>query len=212
MTTIYISRHSIPMRNLINTYNASDIEQIRNEKNPLSIEREYKAKLLSNVKELESIDILYSSHYVRAMSTAKYIAENNNILINVDERLGERKFGVNSMSELPKSFYIDQFTNWDYKLPNGESLNEVSNRMNNILDEILIKHKDKRVAIISHGTALSAMLSKYCNIVLNDSTEEVEIYFNNKLIFNGKWNCPELFKLVFNDNKLISIENIKIGE
>ncbi|CCZ59591.1 phosphoglycerate mutase family protein [Clostridium sp. CAG:710] len=144
------------------------------------------------------------------MSTAKYIAEKNNIILNVDERLGERRFGVNNISELPSTFFEDQFRNWDYKLTNGESVNEVSKRMNEALSEILDVNRDKKIAIISHGTAISAMLKKWCNIKLNEETKLVEIYFNNKLVFDGNWKCPELFKLEFDDNNnLISIKNIK---
>ena len=79
MTTVYISRHSEPFRKLIGEYNANEVEQLRNEKNPLSVNGEQYAKELSEREELQKIDVLYSSHYVRAMSTAKYIAERNNI-------------------------------------------------------------------------------------------------------------------------------------
>lgn len=118
MTTIYLLRHSQPFRKLLGEYNASEIEQIRNEKNPLSLDGERLAKEISENKELQNIDVIYSSHYVRTMCTAKYIAENNQIKLNVDERLGERKFGVNNMSELPEAFFEEQFRNWDYKLKN----------------------------------------------------------------------------------------------
>ena len=105
MTIVYLMRHSKPFRKLLGEYNANEIEQIRNEKNPLSCEGEELAKEMSKYNELQSINILYSSHYVRAMSTAKYISENNNIPLNVDERLGERKFGVKDMSDLPSNYF-----------------------------------------------------------------------------------------------------------
>lgn len=210
MTIVYISRHSQPFRKFLGEYKVNEIEQIRNEKNLLSVDGEKYAEQMSNLPELLKVEILYSSHYVRAMSTAKYIAEKNNIILNVDERLGERRFGVNNMSELPSTFFEDQFRNWDYKLTNGESVNEVSKRMNEALSEILDVNRDKKIAIISHGTAISAMLKKWCNIKLNEETKLVEIYFNNKLVFDGNWKCPELFKLEFDDNNnLISIKNIK---
>ena len=209
MTTIYITRHSQPFRKLLGEYNVNEIEQIRNEKNPLSVEGEKRALALSEYPELEGIDVLYSSHYVRAMSTAKYIAEHNNILLNVEERLGERKFGVKSMDELPETFFEDQMNDWDYKLPDGESLNEVAERTQEVILEILHKNKDKKIAIVSHGTALSVMLSKWCDIKVNYETKLIEIYFNNNLVFAGKWECPELFKLEFENDKLISIENIR---
>lgn len=188
----------------------NEIEQIRNEKNPLSVNGEKYAEEMSNYSELLNVEALYSSHYVRAMATAKYIAEKNNIVLNVDERLGERRFGINDMKELPSDFFEEQFRNWDYKLPNGESTNEVSKRMNEVLNEILNDNKNKKIAIISHGTAISTMLKKWCNIKLNEETKLIEIYFNDKLVFDGNWGCPELFKLEFDgDNNLISIKNIK---
>jgi len=208
-TIVYLSRHSQPFRNLIGNYEVREIEQIRNEKNPLSPTGEKLAEQMSNYQELNNIDVWYSSHYVRAMCTAKYIAEKNNIVLNVDERLGERKFGVNSMSELPKNFFEEQFRNWDYKIENGESANDVFKRTNEVILEILNKHKNKKIAIISHGTAISIMLSTWCDVKLNEDTKLIEIYFNGKLVFNGDWNCPELFKLTFNEDKLISIENIR---
>lgn len=210
MTTIYISRHSQPFRKLLGKYEVNEKEQIRNEKNPLSVDGEKYAEEMSNYSELLNIDVLYSSHYVRAMATAKYIAEKNNIVLNVDERLGERKFGVNDMKELPSDFFEHQFRNWDYKLPNGESTNEVSIRMNEVLNEILNNNKNKKIVIISHATAISTMLKTWCNIKLNEETKLIEIYFKDKLVFDGNWQCPELFKLDFNEeNNLINIQNIK---
>lgn len=210
MKTVYLLRHSQPFRNLLGEYNANETEQLRNEKNPLSVTGEKLAKELSEIEELQNIDVIYSSNYIRAMCTAKYIAEKNNIKLNIDERLGERKFGVNNMSELPITYFEDQFRNWDYKLDNGESINEVSKRMNEVILEILNQNKNNRIAIVSHGTAISAMLKKWGDVILNENTKLIEFYFKNKLIFNGNWNCPETFKLIFDDNnQLIKIENIK---
>ena len=73
-TTIYLIRHSIPLNNK-EYVNSSDTLQIKNEKNPLSKEGEQKAKDLSELQELKNIDKVISSNYVRAISTAKYIAE-----------------------------------------------------------------------------------------------------------------------------------------
>ena len=210
MTTIYLIRHSQPFRKLLGEYNVNEVEQLRNEKNPLSVEGEVLAQELSEKIELQNIDVIYSSHYVRAMCTAKYIAENNQIKLNVDERLGERKFGVNKISELPPTYFEDQFRNWDYKLENGESANEVSRRMNSAILDILNNNNGKNIAIVSHGTAISAMLKTWCDVKLNEETKLIEIYFNDKFVFDGNWKCPELFKLEFDDkNNLININNIR---
>lgn len=208
-TIVYISRHSQPFRDLLGNYCVEEKEQIRNEKNPLSGTGEKRAEKLSEYKELQDVDIIYSSHYVRAMSTAKYIAERNHIKLNVDQRFGERKFGINSMKELPLTFFEDQFKNWNYKLPYGESLNEVANRMQEGILDILKQHEGKKLVLVSHGTALSTMLSKWCSINLNENTKLVEIYFKEKLIFDGNWDTPELFKLEFDGYNLANIENIR---
>jgi 2,3-bisphosphoglycerate-dependent phosphoglycerate mutase len=202
-------RHSRPFRDLLGDYNANENFQMRNEKNPLSAEGEERARLLSEKECLNNIDAVYSSHYVRAMSTAKYICEKNNIVLNVDERFGERKFGISSFSELPQDFFGHQMEDWDYKIGSGECLNEVFNRMYSGFADLLKKYKGKNVVLVSHGTALSVLFSKWCNLVYNPNKDVIEIYFQNQFVFDGKWNTPELFKLVFEDDVLESIENIK---
>ncbi len=85
-TIIYLIRHSEQLK-LKGENFSNDSSQIKNEKIPLSIKGEFLAQSLSNIEELKNIDVLFSSNYVRAISTAKYIAEKNNIEINIDERL-----------------------------------------------------------------------------------------------------------------------------
>lgn len=44
----------------------------------------------------------------------------------------------------------------------------------------------------------------------NEETKLIEFYFNDKLVFDGNWNCPELFKLDFDENNnLINIKNVR---
>lgn len=90
-TYIYIIRHSevLKIENNINYVNEDD--QIRNEKIILSVDGERKAEKLSKIKELKNLDMLWSSNYVRAISTAKYLSLKNNIKINIDENFNERK-------------------------------------------------------------------------------------------------------------------------
>ncbi len=85
-TTIYLVRHSEQLK-IKGEIFSKESSQIKNEKIPLSINGEALALNLSNIEEFKNIDVLFSSNYVRAISTAKYIAEKNNIEINIDERL-----------------------------------------------------------------------------------------------------------------------------
>ena len=89
-TTVYLIRHSKQLR-IMNKLVKNEESQISNEKIILSVEGEKKAKEISKLRELSNIEILWSSNYVRAIATAKYIAEQNKIEINIDENFNERK-------------------------------------------------------------------------------------------------------------------------
>ena len=205
MTTVYLVRHSKPLK-VNNTFNNDNL-QVQNEKSSLSIEGEQIAKDKLNNKEFDKIDVLFSSSYVRAIQTAKYVAEKNNLEINIVSDLGERKFGINSWEELPENFERKQFLDENYKIGNGESQKEVSNRMYYTIMKILNENKNKRVAIVSHATAISFLLKKWCNINIVD--DELRYNFNNNVIFDGHFNYCETFKLEFDDNnELVDIKNI----
>ena len=60
------------LKDINNDYNNESL-QLQNEKMPLSIEGEELASNISKEEELQSIDVVTSSNYVRAMSNAKYI-------------------------------------------------------------------------------------------------------------------------------------------
>lgn len=212
-TTIYLMRHSEPFRKLNGSYNSLENEQIRNEKNILSINGELKAKKMSNLNALCNIDILFSSHYVRAMSTAKYIAEKNNIKLNVDENLGERKFGVNDIvNDILPDFYEKQFLNWNYKIQHGECLNEVSLRMYQIINKIIADNIGKKIVIVTHSTAILAYLKNYFTLYYNKITQHCEVYLNDRLLFDGKFETPHLFKLTFDKNlNITEFKNLHIS-
>ena len=89
-TTIYLMRHSEQVKPNEDLYDTK-LSQLQNEKNVLSENGKLLAKKLSELQDLQNIDLLYSSHYERAIATAKYIAEKNNIDIRVDERLRRTK-------------------------------------------------------------------------------------------------------------------------
>ena len=206
MTTIYLIRHSKPMK-VNNTFN-SDSLQIQNEKSSLSIEGEQIAKDKLNKKEFDGIDIIFSSNYVRTIQTAKYLSEKNNAEINVISDLGERKFGIDSWDELPDNFERKQFLDENYKLNNGENQKEVRDRMYSAIMKILYENKNKRIAIVSHGTAISYLLKIWCDIQIVDN--KLRYSFNDNILLDGYFNYCETFKLEFDDsNNLINIQNIK---
>ena len=197
---VYLIRHSKPLK--VNNDKNMDSLQIQNEKQPLSIEGENIAREKLNIEKL------YSSSYVRAISTAKYIAENNNIEINVINDFGERKFGINSWDELPDNFGEKQFLDENYKTEFGESQKEVRERTFNALMNVL-KNDEEKIAIVFHSTAMLFLLMTWCKVI--PDKDKYNVIFNNNIVFCGKYfDYCEIFKLTFDDkNKLINIENIK---
>ncbi len=203
MTTIYLMRHSIALKDINNDYNNESL-QLQNEKMPLSIEGEELASNISKESELQNIDVVISSNYVRAMSTAKYISNANNESLIVNSAFGERKFGVNSWDELPTDFGLRQNNDENYKVGDGESQKEVRERVYKALMNVIDKYKDKRIVIVSHGSAILWLLKQWCDVNLVDKY----VMFNGKIILEDNvFNCTT-FKLEFDDRKLVNIEKV----
>ena len=139
MTTVYLVRHSEPFKIHKGIEKVSESLLFSNIKTPLSVNGEKLAEKLSENPEFNNLDVVWSSDYVRAMSTAKYFAERNNLKVNISNQLGERKHGVNSWNDLPLGFEERQFQDENYKVGDGESQRITRNRMltelHNILNE-----------------------------------------------------------------------------
>ena len=207
MTTIYLMRHSEPFKTHLGIEDTTEGLLFNNMKTPLSINGEKLAEKISNNLEFDNIDIVWSSNYARAMSTAKYFASKNNLKVNISDKLGERIHGVNSWSELPEDFEKKQLVDENYKINNGESQKEVRKRMLNAINNILDKYQNKKILIISHATAISFLLKNWCDIKIEN--DKLRYNYNGITLLYGYFNYCETFKLEFDENKtLIDIEHI----
>lgn len=204
-TVVYFMRHSEPFKEHRGLKNAKESILIENEKSPLSIKGEKLAEAWADNHEFDNLDSVWSSNYVRAMSTAKYFAYKNNLKVNIDERLNERIHGVLSWDELPNDFEFRQFVDPNYKIGDGENRREVSDRYYSLLVECLNQFRGKKVLIVSHASAIFFLLMRLCDIKsLN------ECLFKDKVFFDGNWSYLETFKLEFDsNNELVSIINIR---
>ena len=211
MTTVYLIRHSVRMkRDNIETYNTTQPRIIREEKIILSSEGEKRAEILSKEQELQNIDILYTSNCVRTLQTAKYMMESQNLKAHIDERLDERRIGIINDKEVP-DWFIRQYKDFDYKTIGGESMREVRNRFSEVIDEILNKNQNKRIAVFTHGYAITSYLLKYCKLI-HISEERLEVEYNGKTLYNKRLNAPEVFKLTFDNQELKNIELIEFDD
>ena len=208
-TVVYLIRHSeaTPRVNL-KYISSGDNRQIDNEKWFLSVSGEKRAEELSKCDELKNIDSVYSSNYVRSLETAKYIALENNTIINIDERLNERKIGDLGDMEW-KEFTRLQTKKHDFKLSGGESLNQTKKRMVEAMKNILMFESGNRVAIVSHSTAITCLLSSWCESGLNFD-DQIILTYNEKTIVDGNFTAPHVFKVTFDGMNVLDVEYLDI--
>ena len=154
-TIIYLIRHAetIEEEGIRNT---NEDSQLINEKEILSVYGEEQAKKLSEYIELKKIDVIWSSSYTRAKATAKYIANTNNLHINLDSNLHERKLGnLKELGEFMKDKKTrdpsqEQLVYRKFKTSDGESAEDTKQRMTEFFNKILKEYKGKKIAIVSH--------------------------------------------------------------
>ena len=205
-TIIYLIRHAetIDENGIRNT---SEDLQIINEKEILSVEGEAQAKKLSENEELKNLDIIWSSSYTRAKATAKYIANVNNLPINLDDNLSERKLGnLQELGEFMKDKNTrdpsqEQLLDRTFRTSDGESAEQTRKRMNTFFDKILKDYEEKRIAVSSHGGSIKFFLLNWCTV-----NENVKLVYNKNTILNIKSPC--LLKLTFRKDELIDLEQL----
>ena len=208
MKTIYLIKHSAPFVEIDNYTDYKNVPWNDYNRNMiLSSEGEDKAKKLCKIEEIKNIEVLYSADSFRAIGTAKYIAEINNLKIKLDRRINERNLGVNTISELPNNQTVHSFNNKDYKFGTGESLNEVDERFNSFIDDIL-KSNCSKIALCIHGIIMMSFLQNNADFLFDG--KKMKLIFNNKEIYNDKMKSPMVFKITYdNDNRLSNIEFIE---
>ena len=208
MKTIYLIRHSAPFVEIDNYEDFKSVSWNEYNRNMiLSSEGEEKAKKLCDIEEFKDIDAIYSADSFRAIGTAKYVAEMNDLKIRLDKRINERNLGVNTISELPENFSKDSFDNKELKYRNGESLNEVDNRFNSFINEVL-ESNNSNIALFIHGIIMMSYLQN--NTDFSFDGRSMKLIFNERIVYDDKMKNPLVIKLFFDDNNnIINIEYIE---
>ena len=203
---IYLIRHSSPFVEIDNysDYNNANWHDY-NRNMILSVLGEQKANELTKIDELINIKDIYSSDSFRAISTAKYLSELNDTKIKLDERINEREFGVDYLNQLPDDFTKKSFDDKNYKVFKGESLNEMDKRFNDFIDELLNSGVDKSIIVI-HGIMLLSFFQNHCDFDFDGKI--VTVKFNGKMIVEEKPKSPGVYKITYEDKKIIDIDVI----
>lgn len=191
MTELYIIRHAERW----DGYTFPDIPNT-DDLVPLSTAGEAEAIKLSKCKDLENINIIYTSPTTRSINTIKYLAEKRKIPTYYDKRLLHRIFGeINHGDRKAVNDFISrQWQDFDYKLVDGESMNEVKLRFYRSLRDIISANRDKKILICSHGQPIATLLHDY---------HVIKDYFDMK-----HEKPPIYYKYTFADDDLFENHNL----
>lgn len=151
MNRIYFVRHAKP-----------DFSVHDDLTRPLTDEAIIDSKKVADFLKDKSISKIYSSPYKRSIDTIKKLSELLDIEIELIEDFRERKIS-NAWIEDFNSFTQNQWSNFEYKLNDGECLKEVQDRNIKELHKILNENNNQNIVIGTHGTALSTIINYYDN-------------------------------------------------
>ena len=114
------------------------------------------------------LDCLYSSPLRRAYQTAEIVSKTLEVPLYIEPRLMEIHQGdwqERLRSEIerkyPEVFRQWQTAPWTVTPPGGESLSQVQNRVYTALDEILTRHKDQCVGLVTHRIPITLIRLRY---------------------------------------------------
>jgi len=147
MTSIYFVRHAQPDHGW-----EDDITR------PLSDEGLEDSKKVTKFFRDYEIDCYISSPYKRSVDTIRESAAEKGLPIHEDERLRERKSGVDGNN---MEMFHKRWSDLNFCEAGGESLSMVQKRNIEAILEVLSTHKAKNIVIGTHGTALSTILNYF---------------------------------------------------
>lgn len=149
MTNIYFVRHAEPNFNNHDDYSRELSEKGMSDR-----------KLVTDFLTDKSIDVVLSSPFKRAVDTVKDFADTYGYEIKTIDDFRERKVDNVWIDDF-YSFSKKQWEDFDYKLSDGETLNEVQRRNIYALKQVLIEYANKNIVIGTHGTALSTIINYF---------------------------------------------------
>ncbi|MBE6156562.1 MAG: histidine phosphatase family protein [Firmicutes bacterium] len=171
---------------------------------PLSVNGEQASKKISEMKEFQNIEKIYSSFHSTTLSAAKYLSNKLELPINMDERLNDCKVGIlgSKNIKMVKGLQDHEFS---YKLPSGESLNDVGNRINNFIKEVCSKSEE--CVILSHKRAILGFLLKHSKVGYN-LDDNLILEYNGKLIYDDSESDIDIYELTIENREIVDVNKL----
>jgi probable phosphoglycerate mutase len=133
---------------------------------PLTDKGITQAQQTAELLEHMNISAIYSSPIQRAKHTAEIVGKHNSIDVTIDDRLIELDMG--KFTNVPYDEIFTSHGNVFMKFYNGEleiahngveTFADVKKRVASIVEEVIEKHPDQNVVLVTHMDPIKAMLS-----------------------------------------------------
>ncbi len=138
---------------------------------PLNEVGRQQATALVNRLSREHIDVLFASDLQRAHETARIIAAQQACEIRLDARLREINFGAwegltydeikHNDPAVLAAREADIFTT---AAPDGETLNQLTSRVESVLNDLRTQYADQTILMVAHGGPLQILLCLALNL------------------------------------------------
>ncbi|WP_312094300.1 histidine phosphatase family protein [Niallia sp.] len=180
-TTIYLVRHAHSV------YSTDELGR------PLSEKGFSDAKYVAKRMQTESVDVVVSSPYKRAIQTVEGIAEYSQVAIKCIEEFKERVLAEGAVFDFDKAVekvWKEESFAWE----GGESNFHAQKRGIQALFQLLKRYENKRIVIGTHGNIMV--------LIMNYFSKEYDYTFWKNL------KMPDIYKLTFEGNYLINVHRI----
>lgn len=198
MLEIYLLRHGETEYNKHNLYIGGKTSNL-----PINETGILQSKKLGDwfLKNNILFDHAFCSTATRAKQTLEHILEKTLITsVQYSKDLEELSQGdwegqLRENIYTPEQLRIINSNNYKFKAPNGESQEEVENRMYKYIDDEILKIQSGKILIVSHGIAIKCLLRK----ILNSTPS---------MTYKIKISNTSLSKLLYSSQKAWEIEYI----
>jgi len=124
---------------------------------PLTEKGEKQIETAAQKLKGKKIKAIYSSDFFRTRQTAGIVAKELGLKVKLDKRLRDLNLGIyhgKTKEEFYRELPKNSMKRFSQRPKEGESWQDVEERMRNFIKEIDKRHKNENILIISHGDPL----------------------------------------------------------
>ena len=206
MKEIYIIRHGETDYNKKGSLQGSGVDKDLNE-----VGRQQANMFYECYKDI-AFDKVYISTLIRTYQTVENFVLNRHVPCEKLEGLDEINWGIyegKSIHEIKSKVYNDLIQHWEkgnyqLKAPEGESLQDISDRQLKAIDHMFANKNEQRILICIHGRALGVLL---CNILQEDLSKMQKFPHQNLSLYRLKKENRKFKVLDFNNTSHLNGQN-----